>query len=93
MSDSAVHGPCAVVYPVDRLNTAKDWHSRMLDIDPRLRSFYGRLQYRWLRTRPFAWCERREGIGERICVAAVEDPFGDMVGIIETPPFELPDAA
>lgn len=34
-----------------------------------------------------------EGIGERICVAAVEDPFGDMVGIIETPPFELPDAA
>ena len=34
-----------------------------------------------------------EGIGERICVAAVEDPFGDVVGIIETPPFELPDAA
>ena len=34
-----------------------------------------------------------EGIGERICVAAVEDPFGDVVGIIETPPFELSDAA
>lgn len=34
-----------------------------------------------------------EGIGERICVAAVEDPFGDVVGIIETPHFELPDAA
>jgi len=34
-----------------------------------------------------------ENVGEGIRVATVEDPFGNVVGIIENPHFELPDAA
>ncbi len=34
-----------------------------------------------------------EEAGEGIRVATVENPFGNVVGIVENPHFELPDAA
>lgn len=34
-----------------------------------------------------------ESVGEGIRVATVKDPFDNVVGIIENPHFELPDAA
>jgi catechol 2,3-dioxygenase-like lactoylglutathione lyase family enzyme len=34
-----------------------------------------------------------EDVGDGIRVATVEDPFGNVVGIIENPHFELPDTA
>lgn len=34
-----------------------------------------------------------EDVGDDIRVATVEDPFGNVVGIIENPGFERPDTA
>lgn len=125
MSDSAFHGLRTVIYPVDDLDVAKDWYSRMLTTEPYFdEPFYvgydvggyelglspdaadtqgGPVAY-WGVDDADAALERLlnlgatphgdvEDVGEGIRVATVEDPFGNVVGIIENPHFEQPDTA
>lgn len=121
MSESPSQGLRTVIYPVDDLDAAKDWYTRILDTEPYFdKPFYvgynvggyelglspdaadergGMIAY-WGVDDADAALKRMldlgatphgavEDVGEDIRVATVEDPFGNVFGIIENPHFEL----